>query len=381
VRFATPTYTTTYTYNGATGGATIPSTNSVGNGLTLPNPTKTGYTFGGWYADAGFTVSIGAGGASYTPTADSTIYAKWNGGTSVITYEYNGATGGNTTVSSSYTSGGTAITLPTPTKTGYTFGGWYREANFTTAVAGTQTPTADATLYAKWTAINYTLTYSSTLSTSGTVPTDSTNYNIGSVVSVSSNTGNLARTGYSFAGWTIASDGSGAVLTSGQSVTFATANITLYAKWTANTYAISYNVNGATGTQANASDSYTTGGTAVTLSAVGTMTKTGHTFSGWSATPTGSVIAGTYTTTTDVTLYAIWTIQVISVTYDKGTAASASFISFPANTSGNYGTRITVSNNIDSSVTYSSNTYAFVGWTDGTSMYQAGQQYYWAQVA
>jgi uncharacterized repeat protein (TIGR02543 family) len=105
------------------------------------------------------------------------------------------------------------------------------------------------------------------------------------------------------------------------------------------------------------------------------MAKTGYNFGGWSTTANGSALSGAYTTAVDVTLYAVWTIRSINVTYSKGSASSASFISFPANTASNYATRVTLSNNVDSSVTYSSQTYAFVGWSDGTSIYQAGAQY------
>ena len=368
------TYTITYSYNGATGGnSTLTSSFTSGStAITLPTPTKTGYTFAGWYSEALLTNLVSG---PQSPTADATLYAKWTANTYTLTYTYNGATGGNGSSTGSYTTGGSAITLPTPTKTGYTFAGWFAESTFSTQVSGTQTPLADATLYAKWTAINYTLTYNTNNATSGSAPTDATNYNIGGNAVVAGNTGSLARTGYSFAGWTLAADGSGTVYQSGQALAFGAANQTLYAKWSADTYTITYNTNGATGTQANASDSYTTGGTAVTLSAVGTMAKTGYTFSGWSTSAAGSVLSGTFTTTSNVTLYAIWAVRSIAVTYGKGSASSASFISFPANTSGNYGTRITLSNNIDSSVSYSSSTYAFVGWNDGNSLYQPGAQY------
>jgi uncharacterized repeat protein (TIGR02543 family) len=368
------TYTLTFNYNGATGGNGTATSyfTSGGTAITLPTPTKTGYTFAGWYAESGFTTLVSG---TQTLTADRAIYAKWTANTYTLTYNYNGATGGNSSATSSYTTGGSTITLPTPTKTGYTFAGWFAESAFTTSVTGAQTLTADATIYAKWTAINYGLTYNANGATSGSVPTDATNYNIGNSAVVAGNTGSLVRTGYSFAGWTLAADGSGTIYQSGQTLVWGSASQTLYAKWTANTYTISYNTNGATGVQANSSDSYTTGSTAVTLSAVGTMAKTGYTFAGWSTSAAGSVIVGTFTTSANVTLYAIWNIRSIAVTYAKGSASSASFISFPANTSANYGTRVTLSNNIDSSVTYSSSTYAFVGWSDGTSLYQPGAQY------
>ena len=45
--------------------------------ITLPAPTRSGYTFNGWYEDAAGTVVIGGGGASYTPAANITLYVKW----------------------------------------------------------------------------------------------------------------------------------------------------------------------------------------------------------------------------------------------------------------------------------------------------------------
>lgn len=70
-----------------------------------------------------------------------------------VTYNYAGATGGNSKASDTYTVGGTAITLPSPTKTGYTFDGWYNESGASVGGAGaTYTPTADVTLTAHWTA-------------------------------------------------------------------------------------------------------------------------------------------------------------------------------------------------------------------------------------
>ena len=368
------TYTLTYSYNGATGGNSTASDSFTtgGTAITLPTPTKTGYTFAGWYAEAGLTTLVSG---AQSPTASATLYAKWTAGTFTLTYTYNGATGGNGTASSAYTTGGTAITLPTPTKTGYTFAGWFAESTFATAVTGTQTPSLDATLYAKWTAIQYSLTYNANGATGGSVPTDANNYIIGNDASVAANSLGLVRTGYTWAGWTLAANGTGTVYNSGDALPFSAASQILYAKWTANTYTINYNVNGATGTQANASDSYTTGGSAVTLSAVGTMAKTGHTFAGWSTTANGSAVSNSYTTAANVTLYAVWNVNVIAVTYAKGTASSASFMSFPSNTSGNYATRIVLSNNVDSAVTYSSSTFSFVGWSDGTSVYAPGQQY------
>ena len=76
------TYTLTYAYNSATGGNTVASS-SFATGdtpITLPTPTRTGYTFAGWYSDAGFTTRIGDAGEDYSPTGvveSLNAYAKW----------------------------------------------------------------------------------------------------------------------------------------------------------------------------------------------------------------------------------------------------------------------------------------------------------------
>ena len=48
------------------------------NTITLPEATKSGYCFGGWYEDAACTKPVGGGGENYTPNGDVTLYAKWS---------------------------------------------------------------------------------------------------------------------------------------------------------------------------------------------------------------------------------------------------------------------------------------------------------------
>lgn len=80
----------------------------------------------------------------------------------------------------------------------------------------------------------YTVTYNGNDQTSGSVPDTSEEtykYYKGSVVNVRSNTGNLVKTGYDFAGWNTEVDGSGDTYTAGQSFTIDESNVILYAKW------------------------------------------------------------------------------------------------------------------------------------------------------
>ncbi len=390
-------FTVTYNKNGASGAAERASESYTlgATAITLPlvgTMAKTGYVFGGWSTtqdDA--TTKING---TYTPTQSVTLYALWTAGQYSYSYNLNGATSGApSTTSGTYTTGGTAITLATQStmvRTGYAFNGWSttaNDANTKVLNSGSYTISAPVILYALWNANNYSVSYSVTGADTGTAPSDSSNYNISQSAVVKANTGNLAKAGYSFAGWTINSDGSGTVYQSGSSYTFGASNVTFYPKFTANTYTITYNTNGGTGTPAGGSTtSYTTGTSGISLANVGTMTKTGYDFAGWSTNPTGSAHSGGFTTTADVTLYAIWTLKDISVTYARGvvggTALSSNEIAtFPVNATGKYGATITISGTVSSTITVGGNNYQFFGWSDGNSTYRSGDTYLLTDVA
>lgn len=90
----------------------------------------------------------------------------------------------------------------------------------------------------------YTVTYNANGATSGTVPTDSNSpYFINSIVTVLGNTGDLAKTGYTWNGWNTQADGSGTSYAAGAQFTI-TANTTLYAQWILNKHSYTLNVTG-----------------------------------------------------------------------------------------------------------------------------------------
>ena len=138
--------------------------------------------------------------------------------------------------------------------------------------------------------------------TSGTAPVDNTNYAVGQTVTVLGNTGNLEREGYTYVGWNSAADNNGTDYPAGYQFGFS-GNITLYAKWTLNTYTISYNgIEGATFAATNPSE-YTPESNDITLV---NPTKDGYAFGGWTGTgltaatiavtiPTGSTGDRSYT--------------------------------------------------------------------------------------
>jgi uncharacterized repeat protein (TIGR02543 family) len=84
-----------------------------------------------------------------------------------------------------------------------------------------------------------TVTYNGNGNTAGTAPADAATYTQGASVTVKANSGNLVRTGYTFAGWNTSADGNGTSYAAGTTFSMGSANITLYAKWTKNPIAIS----------------------------------------------------------------------------------------------------------------------------------------------
>ena len=113
----------------------------------IDNPTRTGFTFAGWYKDDNTFL------LKWLPETDiitsaMTLYAKW---TKSFTVTFNSQ--GGTAVASQEVGQGNKIIKPTdPTYSGYTFNGWYKEANCTNAWDfSTDVVTSALTLYAKWT--------------------------------------------------------------------------------------------------------------------------------------------------------------------------------------------------------------------------------------
>ena len=224
-------YVVTYIANGGT----VTTTEDSGV-VTLPTPTRTGYTFNGWYTAATDGEKIGDAGAPYTPTANITLYAQWVGNT--VTYNANGGSCG--TASQTYE--GAALTLPNATPpSGYTFNGWWTAANGGDKIGdagATYTPTANITLYAQWTKIQYTVTYNAN---DGEVNTTSETVDTGDSVTLPTPT----RSGYTFNGWYTAATG-GTKIGNANAEYTPTANITLYAQWTINSYTIKVTTSNAT---------------------------------------------------------------------------------------------------------------------------------------
>ncbi|MGN1169387.1 MAG: InlB B-repeat-containing protein, partial [Acutalibacteraceae bacterium] len=166
----------------------------------LPTPTKAGYTFNGW-----FTETIGGSQVTASTTAwllsDQTLYAQWTPKIYTVNFDPNGGSCG--TASKIVTYDSTYGALPTPTRTNYSFSGW-----FTSTIGGSQvTPSTvvknagNQTLYAQWIANSYTVTFNANGGECDT-PTKSVSYD-----SIYGTLPTPTRTGYSFNGWYTAVSG------------------------------------------------------------------------------------------------------------------------------------------------------------------------------
>ncbi len=170
-------HTLAWEWNGGStsGSYTAGGTKNYGTTITYPangTMSKTGYNFTGWTTDP-------TGTPTKMPDADLTITANWSAKTYSNTLDREGGTTGSTSVTTTYNS--TALTSYTaPTKTGYTFGGyWSGDDGTGTEVINTSgalkasvtvselawtnsssqwVKDGAVTMYAKWTAKNYTVT-------------------------------------------------------------------------------------------------------------------------------------------------------------------------------------------------------------------------------
>ena len=165
--------------------------------VTLPTPTRTGYTFLGWTGEGITTpqpnVTIPKGS-----TGDKTYIENWELTEYNITMDLNGGSGQEKVV---YTMTDEDFELPTPTRNGYEFVGWTGE-DITTPQTSVKIPkgsTGNKAYTANWQVIEYTIT----LDTNGGPVVSPIKYTVEDTFTLPY----ILRPGYEFAGWTL--DGSG----------------------------------------------------------------------------------------------------------------------------------------------------------------------------
>ncbi len=313
----------------------------------LPEPTKQGYTFAGWYSKESDGVEVTPETEVTTPSAH-TLYARWISNEYTVTLNSDGGSVSLSTVTVKQNQ--PYGSLPEPQRDGYGFLGWYtKQFGGDEVTADTVFDSGkDITLYAKWSASAYTVTFDAN---GGSVSTTSKTVEYKSEFGVLPD---ATMDGYTFVGWYTSASG-GSEVTSGDVLDTAS-SITLYAQWSANSYTVTLYGNGGNPDVQTVSVEY--------MSAYGALSapsKDGYTFDGWYTSATGGDLVTadtTYTAIGDSALYAHWTTNKYTVSFDGKGGSSANSITVEYMTP--YG----------SLPTPTRNGYEFAGWqtSDGASV-------------
>ncbi|MGN1047017.1 MAG: InlB B-repeat-containing protein [Eubacteriales bacterium] len=261
----------------------------------FPAVTRSGYTFDGWYtAETGGTKISSGDAVSFAE--NQSFFAHWKANTYTL---YFNANGGECSVpSKEVTVESTYGALPTPSRLGYAFDGWYTEAEGGDKISEEIVVSASApqTLYAHWEADTYIVYFNAN---GGECSVESKDVTFGATY------GSLptpTHPGYAFEGWYTEAAG-GDKVTESTAVSI-TASQTLYAHWKPVSYTVSFNANG--GECSIETKNVTFGGTYGYLP---TPTRNGFVFIGWytSANAGEKVTSDTICTGTENhTLYAHW---------------------------------------------------------------------------
>ena len=322
-------YTVTYNGNTNTSGTQVTdvsspytsgSTVTVLGNIVSPRLAKTGFGFAGWNTAADGSGISYIGGNTFTISADTTFYAQWIIGVSLL---YNAGTGGSgleplssRTTYVQYTTAG-VVDNRAFINGALVFGGWNTAANgsgISYSAGSPITMTGTIILYAQWInpATQYTLVYNSGTNGSGTPPAASTIYNANTPVTVLDNTGPYTNSDNTkvFYGWNTLANGTGTSYPSG-AIFNITANTTLYAQWVdiSSLLTVTYDGNGNAGGTVPASPTNYPSGVKVPILGQNTLTKPGYTFVGWNSSSSGigsAYIPGYTFSSQAVTLYAHW---------------------------------------------------------------------------
>ncbi|MEJ8305937.1 InlB B-repeat-containing protein [Saccharibacillus sacchari] len=296
------------------GTSIVPQKIGYGGKLTKPvQPTREGYTFLNWYEDAERATVFDFD--TKTIIRDTVLYAAWTINRYDVSFETNGA---GTIPAQDVTYESKALKPDDPQKTGYSFGGWYANSELTQPFDFAATPIrADTKLYAKWTINRYAVTFES----QGGTPIDAQNIDYGQ--HADEPTSKPTRTGYAFGGWYADSAGTQLFDFAGTPIEAAT---TLYAKWTINTYRVTFDSREGT----KIADRNIEHGQKIAVPEP-QPTRVGYAFGGWYEDETlqqpfdfsGTEITG------DKTLYAKWTINTYTVAFTTGEGSSAVNSQYP----------------------------------------------------
>lgn len=277
------TYTISFNTNGGSFVQSI--TAEYGEEIEAPEiPTKDGCTFDGWFSDESLITPYEF---ETMPNENITIYAKWTINQPTITLKYNNGNDDGYIVADA----GDSITLPTPTKEGHDFIGWFSDADLNIPFNASTMPEEDTTIYSSYQIKEFTITLNSN---------GGTNYivyrrNYGTIFERPENP---VKAGFAFFGWYTDNGSFEHEYDFNMPVTN---NLVLYARWTE----ILYTINFVTNSNSVVNSIHAAYG--AQISAPENPTYSNHTFDGWFS---DIELTVPYTFSTmpneNITLYARW---------------------------------------------------------------------------
>lgn len=366
-------YAVTLDRQGASdGSANVTAT--YGSGMPAATmPTRTGYTFGGYYTEVGgsgtqYYTDGGASARTWNIASATTLYAKWTAHTTTVTIKANGGAQEDQTTTATYDSN-SLTSFTKVTKAGSGLDGYYTassggtkvlDANgnpvasasdasytYTDASGNWQFTGSTLTLHAQWLS-NVSVTYYGNGNTGGSVPVDANSYvpDGAHSATVLGNTGSLVRTGYTWSCWNTLANGLGVDYSAGASINPITSNVSLFAKWTGNNYTVTLNKQGGSGGPESVTATYGSDMPSTTM-----PTKTGYDFQGYFASAGGSGTKyynsdGSSNHVWDVansstSIHAHWTVHNYTVSYYPSSAPSGCTYSVKPTTA-DYNTTVNV---------------------------------------
>jgi uncharacterized repeat protein (TIGR02543 family) len=312
----------------------------AGDNFELPNPTREGYTFEGWYLEDTFENSANF---LVMSNQDRTLYAKWEPNLYTVRFDSNGGSDVDS-VTNYYDA-----EFPAPTQPeleGYTFEGWFKDdRTFEEPFTFGAFP-IDLTLYAKWSATLYTVTYQLD---GGVLGTGSVNaYTIEDDLVVFPDP---TKVGYTFQGWYENSNFTGDVVVAINPNRLE--NVTLFAKWAVIQYTITFDAAGGTAV----SDITQDFGSVITKPA--DPTKRGHTFLGWLL--DGAPFVFNTMPVDGADLVANWEVNsyTVNLNVNGGDPLTTTTLDVDYGTSTNFGVP-------------TRSGYQFNGWSDGSTTWTPG---------
>lgn len=224
-------FTVTLNANGGSFGGITTLTKFYGTSLTLPSeiPTRSGYVFLGWSANAMASSASYTAGSNFTLNGNYILYAIWEKIPETYTVYFN-ANGGTNAPGSVTKTENITLTLPSsiPVRTGYTFQGWATSPTSSTVsyqAGGSYNQNASITLYAVWSPKNYMLCYDANDGV-GAPSAQSKTHDVALTLSAEI----PYRDRYKFLGWSMSNTATEPTYYPGDLYDYE-GNVTLYAVW------------------------------------------------------------------------------------------------------------------------------------------------------